>query len=43
VQFQQDYLPQYYGSNLARLERIKAAVDPTQVFTFPQAIPPAVR
>jgi FAD/FMN-containing dehydrogenase len=35
-----DYLLQYYGSNLPRLERIKSAVDPTQVFNFPQAIPP---
>jgi hypothetical protein len=35
-----DYLLQYYGSNLPRLERIKSAVDPTRVFNFPQAIPP---
>ncbi len=25
----------YYGANLPRLERIKAQVDPTQVFRFP--------
>ncbi len=36
-----DYLAQYYGTNLPRLKRIKAAVDPTRVFDFPQAIPPA--
>jgi FAD/FMN-containing dehydrogenase len=36
-----DYLLQYYGSNLPRLKRIKAAVDPARVFNFPQAIPPA--
>lgn len=35
-----DFLRQYYGSNLARLKRIKAAVDPERVFNFPQAIPP---
>ncbi|HEX3487770.1 MAG TPA: FAD-binding oxidoreductase [Streptosporangiaceae bacterium] len=36
-----DYLSQYYGQNVPRLERIKAAVDPRQVFNFPQAIPPS--
>lgn len=36
-----DFLHQYYGSNLPRLERIKAKVDPKRVFNFPQAIPPA--
>ena len=35
-----DYLLQYYGSNLPRLERVKSAVDPARVFNFPQAIPP---
>jgi FAD/FMN-containing dehydrogenase len=38
-----DYLQQYYATNLPRLERIKAAVDPTRVFNFPQAIPPRYR
>ena len=38
-----DYLQQYYAANLPRLERIKAAVDPTRVFNFPQAIPPRHR
>jgi FAD/FMN-containing dehydrogenase len=38
-----DYLQQYYATNLPRLERIKAAVDPTRVFNFPQAIPPRGR
>jgi FAD/FMN-containing dehydrogenase len=36
-----DFLRQYYGRNLPRLERVKAAVDPHRVFNFPQAIPPA--
>ena len=36
-----DYLRQYYGRNVPRLERIKAAVDPTMVFDFPQVIPAA--
>ncbi|KIH91154.1 chitooligosaccharide oxidase [Sporothrix brasiliensis 5110] len=31
----------YYGSSLPRLQQIKAAVDPTQVFDYPQAIAPA--
>jgi len=30
----------YYGANLAHLQRIKAAVDPAQVFRFPQSIRP---
>jgi FAD/FMN-containing dehydrogenase len=34
-----DYLNAYYGSNLSRLERIKAEVDPDLVFTFGQVIP----
>ena len=35
-----DWLEAYYGSNLPRLERIKAQVDPTGVFRYPQGIPP---
>ena len=35
-----DYLLQYYGTNLPRLEQIKAAADPARIFNFPQAIPP---
>jgi len=30
----------YYGTNLARLRRTKAQVDPSGVFRFPQGIPP---
>lgn len=32
----------YYGSSLPRLQRIKAAVDPNQVFDYPQAVVPAM-
>lgn len=35
-----DWARAYYGGNLARLRQIKARVDPSGVFTFPQAIPP---
>jgi len=31
----------YYGSNLARLQSIKAMVDPHQVFRFPESIRPS--
>lgn len=31
----------YYGANLARLRRVKAAYDPDALFTFPQAVRPA--
>ncbi|KAI8296044.1 hypothetical protein K4K56_008052 [Colletotrichum sp. SAR 10_98] len=31
----------YWGDNLARLQEIKAAVDPTEVFYFPQSVRPA--
>ena len=34
-----DYLQQYYASNVPRLVRIKTAVDPREVFRFPQGIP----
>jgi FAD/FMN-containing dehydrogenase len=33
-----DWRARYYGENLARLEAIKAAVDPTNVFRFGQSI-----
>jgi FAD/FMN-containing dehydrogenase len=36
-----DFLDSYYGTNLPRLQRIKAQIDPTRVFHYPQAIPPA--
>jgi FAD/FMN-containing dehydrogenase len=29
----------YYGTNLPRLKKVKAEVDPGRVFTFPQAVP----
>jgi Berberine and berberine like len=34
-----DWPQAYYGANLARLQRVKAAVDPDDVFRFPQSIP----
>jgi hypothetical protein len=36
-----DFLQQYYGNNLARLQMIKGEVDPMRVFRFPQGIPPS--
>jgi len=36
-----DWQQEYYGANLPRLQQVKAAVDPTRVFNFPEAIPPA--
>jgi FAD/FMN-containing dehydrogenase len=36
-----DWLQAYYGRNLPRLRRIKARVDPTGVFRYPQGIPPS--
>jgi FAD/FMN-containing dehydrogenase len=33
-----DYKQAYYGSNLARLEKIKKAADPDRLFDFPQAV-----
>ena len=34
-----DWARAYYGRNLGRLMRVKAAWDPDDVFTYPQAIP----
>ncbi|MCD0484216.1 FAD-binding protein [Streptacidiphilus sp. ASG 303] len=34
-----DWQQAYYGGNLARLRRVKAAYDPGRLFTFPQAVP----
>lgn len=36
---QNNYLEAYYGTNLARLQQVKQQVDPTNMFTYPQAIP----
>ena len=38
-----DWKTAYHGTNLARLEAIKQHVDPTNVFTFPEAVPPTTR
>ena len=36
-----DWQRAYYGTNLARLQRVKAAYDPGNLFHFDQSIPPA--
>lgn len=35
------YLDAYYGTNLEKLKTVKRTYDPTNVFTYPQGIPPA--
>ena len=34
-----DFATEYYGGNLSRLSHVKHAWDPTDFFSFPQAIP----
>jgi len=37
----EDFGPVYYGTNFARLRRVKEKYDPENVFNHPQSIPPA--
>lgn len=37
----QDFGPVYYGTNFARLQKVKEKYDPENVFNHPQSIPPA--
>jgi FAD/FMN-containing dehydrogenase len=36
-----DWPDAYYGANYPRLQRVKRAYDPNELFTFPQAVQPA--
>lgn len=36
-----DWPQAYYGANYARLQRVKRAYDPSELFAFPQAVRPA--
>ncbi|MFF1438759.1 BBE domain-containing protein [Streptomyces sp. NPDC058295] len=35
-----DWAVAYHGENYPRMQRVKAACDPEQLFTFPQAVTP---
>lgn len=40
-EFIEDFGPEYWGTNFARLREVKAEYDPENVFNHPQSIPPA--